>query len=165
MRIGFSKDIHILKEGVPLILGGVQIPYEFGLESHSDGDCLTHAIVEAIFGALNVGDLGKHFPPNDDRYKGVSSLSFLDYTKKLLSEKHYEIENLDCFISCEKPKLKDFLDKIREKISGKLGISIDQISIKAGTNEGVGPVGEKKAIEAYCVVLLKEVKWWIKKLE
>ena len=158
MRIGFSKDIHILKAGVPLILGGVQIPYEFGLESHSDGDCLTHAIVEAIFGALNVGDLGKHFPPNDDRYKGVSSLSFLDYTKKLLSEKHYEIENLDCFISCEKPKLKDFLDKMREKISGKLGISIGQISIKAGTNEGVGPVGEKKAIEAYCVVLLKEVK-------
>ena len=148
MRIGFSKDIHILKEGVPLILGGVHIPYEFGLESHSDGDCLTHAIVEAIFGALNVGDLGKHFPPNDDRYKGVSSLSFLDYTKKLLSEKHYEIENLDCFISC----------KMREKISGKLGISIEQISIKAGTNEGVGPVGEKKAIEAYCVVLLKEVK-------
>lgn len=158
MRIGFSKDIHILKEGVPLILGGVQIPYEFGLESHSDGDCLTHAIVEAIFGALNVGDLGKHFPPNDDRYKGVSSLSFLDYAKKLLSEKHYEIENLDCFISCEKPKLIDFLDKMREKISDKLGIDTDQISIKAGTNEGVGPVGEKKAIEAYCVVLLKEVK-------
>ena len=163
MRIGFSKDIHILKKGVPLILGGVEIPYEFGLESHSDGDCLTHAIVEAIFGALNVGDLGKHFPPNDDRFKGVSSLTFLDYTRKLLKEKKYEIENIDCFISCEKPRLKDFLDKMKEKISERLDINIDQISIKAGSNEGVGPVGRKEAIEAYSVVLLKEVMWWIKK--
>ena len=158
MRIGFSKDIHILKKGIPLILGGIEIPYEFGLESHSDGDCLTHAIVEAIFGALNVGDLGKHFPPNDDHFKDVSSLTFLDYAKNLLQEKGYQIENLDCFISCEKPKLKDFLDKMREKIASRLGIELSQISLKAGTNEGVGPVGEKKAIEAYCVVLLKEVK-------
>ena len=158
MKIGFSKDIHILKKGIPLILGGVVIPSEFGLESHSDGDCLTHAVVEAIFGALNVGDLGKHFPPNDDRFKGVSSLSFLDYTKNLLQEMKFEVENLDCFISCEKPKLKDYLEKMKEKISTHLGIDVQQISIKAGTNEGVGPVGEMKAIEAYCVVLLKEVK-------
>lgn len=158
MKIGFSKDIHILKEGVPLILGGVNIPYEYGLESHSDGDCLIHAIVEAIFGALNVGDLGKHFPPNDDKYKDISSLYFLDYTKNLLSQKSYKIGNIDCFISCEKPKLKGFLDEMKEKISKHLGINVEQISIKAGTNEGVGPVGERKAIEAYCVVLLEEVK-------
>lgn len=157
MKIGFSKDIHILKKGIPLILGGVNIPNDYGLESHSDGDCLTHAIVEAIFGALNVGDLGKHFPPNDDKYKGVSSLTFLDYAKDLLEKEGYKVENIDAFISCEKPKLKGFLDKMMENISLHLGVDVRRISLKAGTNEGVGPVGREEAIEAYCVVLINEV--------
>ena len=94
MRIGFSKDIHVIKNGIPLILGGISIPSEFGLESHSDGDCLIHAIVEAILGALNLGDLGSHYPPTDDKYKGISSTCFLLDAKRLLKENHYKIEKI-----------------------------------------------------------------------
>lgn len=158
MKVGFSKDIHILKKGIPLVLGGVTIPYEYGLESHSDGDCLIHAIVEAIFGALNVGDLGQHFSPNDDTYKGISSTYFLKVARETLLSNGFKVGNIDCFISCEKPKLKDYLFKMRETIASYLDISLDKISIKAGTNEGVGAVGEMKAIESYAIVLLEEVK-------
>lgn len=156
MRIGFSKDIHIIKQGVPLILGGINIPSEFGLVSHSDGDCLIHAIVEAIFGAMNIGDLGSHYPPSSQEYKGISSTYFLEDAKKLLKKNGFTVGNIDCFISCEKPKLKLFIDKMRENIAKFLEIDVAKVSIKVGTNEGVGPVGELKAIEAYCVVLLEE---------
>ena len=158
MKIGFSKDIHVTKKGIPLILGGVNIPSEFGLESHSDGDCLIHAIVEAIFGALNVGDLGKHFPPNDDKFKNYPSTNFLIYTKELLKKMDYKICNIDSFISCEKPKLATYIDEMKENIADLLGIDISLVSVKAGTNEKMGYIGESKAIEAYCVVLLEEVK-------
>lgn len=156
MRIGFSKDIHIIKNGIPLILGGISIPSEFGLESHSDGDCLIHAIVEAILGALNLGDLGSHYPPTDDKYKGISSTYFLLDAKRLLKENHYKIENIDSFISCEKPKLKKYIPLIQSNIAELLEIDKSIVSIKAGTNEGVGPVARMEAIESYCVVLLKE---------
>ena len=156
MRIGFSKDIHVIKEGLPLVLGGVQIPCNFGLESHSDGDCLIHAIVEAIFGALNIGDLGTFYPPSDDKYKNISSTYFLDDCKKKLDEFGYSISNIDCFVSCERPKLKNYISLMKKSVASHLKIDEKQVSIKAGTNEGVGPVGEGKAIEAYCVVLLEE---------
>ena len=157
MKIGFSKDIHVLKKGIPLVLGGTEIEFEFGLESHSDGDCLIHAIVEAIFGAMNIGDLGTFYPPNDDKYKNISSTYFLDDCKKKMNENGYKISNIDCFVSCERPKLKKYIPEMRENIASHLGIDSKLVSIKAGTNEGVGPVGEGKAIESYCVVLLEEM--------
>ena len=157
MKIGFSKDIHIIKEGLPLILCGVNIPSEFGLESHSDGDCATHAIVEAIFGALNVGDLGSHYPPTDPKYENVSSLIFLDDARRILEEKGYQIGNIDLFISCEKPKLKKYISEMRKTVASHLNTDEENISIKAGTNEGVGPVGKGKAIESYCVCLLEKL--------
>ena len=156
MKIGFSKDIHVIKEGIPLILCGVNIPCEFGLESHSDGDCATHAIVEAIFGALNVGDLGSHYPPNDPKYENVSSLIFLDDTRRILDEMGYEIGNIDLFISCERPKLKKYIPEMKQVVASRLKIDEEKLSIKAGTNEGVGPVGEGKCIEAYCVCLIEK---------
>ncbi|MBP5694592.1 MAG: 2-C-methyl-D-erythritol 2,4-cyclodiphosphate synthase [Bacilli bacterium] len=157
MKIGFSKDIHVTKKGIPLVLCGVNIPCEFGLESHSDGDCATHAIVEAIFGALNVGDLGTHYPPSDPKYKGISSMVFLEDAREILKEKGYKIGNIDLFISCEKPKLKPFIKEMVEKVAKALQISEELISIKAGTNEGVGPVGKGEAIESYCVCLVEKI--------
>ncbi len=157
MKIGFSKDIHVTKAGVPLILCGVNIPSEFGLESHSDGDCATHAIVEAIFGALNIGDLGSHYPPSDPKYENVSSLIFLDDTRRILDEMKYEIGNIDLFISCEKPKLKKFIPEMKSLVASHLKISEEKISIKAGTNEGVDAVGRGEAIEAYCVCLIEKI--------
>lgn len=156
MRVGFSKDIHKITEGKPLILCGVNIPSSFGLESHSDGDCAIHAIVEAIFGAMNVGDLGAHYPPNDDKYKNISSTYFLEDAKKIMDEEGYTIGNIDLFISCEKPKLKDYIYPMRQKVSELLGTDIKNVSIKAGTNEKMDAVGKGEAIEAYCVCLLKE---------
>ena len=159
MRIGFSKDIHKTEIGKKLILCGIEIPSDFGLESHSDGDCAIHAIVEAIFGAMNVGDLGSHYPPSDDKYKNISSLYFLEDAKNIMDEQGYEIENIDVFISCEKPKLKDFILSMREKVSEILKTDIKRISIKAGTNEKMDCVGRGEAIEAYCVCLLKEKEY------
>ena len=143
MKIGFSKDIHVTKKGIPLVLGGVNIPSDFGLESHSDGDCLI---------------LGKHFPPNDDKFKNYPSTNFLIYTKELLKKMDYKICNIDSFISCEKPKLATYIEKMKENIADLLEIDVSNVSVKAGTNEKMGYIGESKAIEAYCVVLLEEVK-------
>lgn len=156
MRIGFSKDIHKFKKGCKLILGGVEIPYEFGLESHSDGDVVLHAVAESILGAINAGDLGTLFPDNDDKYRGISSSYFVKEADRLMKEKGYFIENIDIFISCEAPKLAPYKTKMAENIAKLLQIDADKVSVKAGTNEGLGPVGEKKAIEAYSIVLLSK---------
>lgn len=158
MRIGFSKDIHRIVKDKPLVLCGVNIPAPFGLESHSDGDCATHAIVEAIFGAMNVGDLGTHYPPNDIKYKNISSTYFLTDAKKIMDDLGYEIENLDVFISCEKPKLKDYIYLMKQTVSKLLETDEKNVSIKAGTNEKMDAVGKGEAIESYCVCLLKEKK-------
>ena len=160
LRIGFSKDIHKIVEGKPLILCGVEIPSTFGLESHSDGDCAIHAIVESIFGAMNIGDLGKHYPPNDNKYKNISSLYFLKDAQHKMNNEGYEINNIDVFISCEKPKLKDYIPKMVEVVSSILKTDPKNVSIKAGTNEKMDSVGKGEAIETYCVCLLKEKRKW-----
>lgn len=158
MRIGFSKDIHVIEEGKDLILCGIKIPSTFGLKSHSDGDCAIHAIVESIFGAMNIGDLGTHYPPNNDKYKDISSVYFLKDCKRIMDLNKYQLGNLDLFISCEKPKLKPYILNMRENIANLLQCTVDKVSIKAGTNEKMDSVGECKAIEAYCVCLLEEMK-------
>ena len=156
-RVGLGKDIHKLKRGYKLILGGIEIPYKKGLVSYSDGDCLLHSLIDAIFGAISYKDIGRIFPNNDPKYKNISSLELLKKTKIILDNKNYKIGNVDIFISCEKPKLANYIDKMRENISKILDISIKEISIKAGTNEGLGYIGKGKGIECTSVVLLEEI--------
>lgn len=156
MKIGFSKDVHRLKKNVPLILGGVTIPYKKGLISHSDGDVVLHSLIDAILGALNKGDIGKVFPDNTSEYKNASSMYLLSKTYKILENCNVFIDYIDIFISCDEPKLSPFTNLMKFNISETLQISKDRISIKCGTNEGLGYIGQKKAIESYCVVILKE---------
>lgn len=155
-RVGLGKDIHKLKRGYKLILGGVEIPYKKGLVSYSDGDCLLHSLIDALFGAISYKDIGRIFPNNDPKYKNISSLELLKETKIILDNNNYKIGNIDIFISCEKPKLANYIDKMRGNISKILDISIEEISIKAGTNEGLGYIGKGKGIECTSVVLLEE---------
>lgn len=155
-RIGYSEDIHQLVEGRKLMLGGIYIPFELGEKAHSDGDVLIHAIAEAILGALALGDLGKHFPDNDPQYKNISSEIILTKVYELMVTNGYEINNLDTSIILEKPKLSSYIDEIRSNLSGLLHTEIDRISIKAGTNEGIGELGNGKAIKSIAVVLLKK---------
>lgn len=156
MRIGFGKDLHILKKGDFLNLGGVKIPSPLTAESVSDGDVLIHALCDAILGALGKGDIGEMFPPNDPKNKGRNSTEFLVEVKKLLDDSEYEISNIDTLILLETPSLKNFKEKIKENLSKILDISKKQINIKAGTNEGVDAIGHKEAIKATVVVLLEE---------
>ncbi len=155
-RVGLGKDIHKLKRGYKLILGGIEIPYKKGLVSYSDGDCLIHSLIDAIFGAISYKDIGRIFPNNDPKYENDSSIELLKETKKILDKTIYKITNIDVFISCEKPKLANFIDKMRENLSEILSLDIEQISIKAGTNEGLGYIGKGKGIECTSVVLLEE---------
>ena len=155
-RIGFSKDIHRLVEGRKLIIGGVIIPFEKGELAHSDGDVLFHAVAESILGALALGDLGKHFPDNSDDTLNMDSSVIVSEVVKMMLEKGYKINNIDVFISLEKPKLKDYISQMRENVAKLLQTEIENISIKAGTNEGCGEVGRGEAIEVTANVLLKK---------
>ena len=156
LRIGFSKDIHQLVEGRRLIIGGVIIPFDKGELAHSDGDVLYHALAESILGALALGDLGTHFPDNSEATKDMDSKDIVYKVVTMMLEKGYEVNNVDLFISLEKPKLKDYIPEIRQNVASILNVNLDQVSVKAGTNEGMGPVGEGKAIEATSIILLKE---------
>ncbi len=156
MRIGFAKDIHKLVNDRKLILGGVEIPYSKGLLAHSDGDVVIHSLVDSIIGALNLGDIGKMFPDSNDKYKNISSIYFLKEINKILKKENYDIEYIDIFISCEKPKLSKYIDEMKNIISLNLEIDKSIISIKAGTNEGIGEIGKNEAIESYSICLLKE---------
>ena len=155
MRIGYSRDTHILVEGRELFLGGINIPFEKGLLGHSDADVLLHAIAEAILGALALGDLGSHFPDNDPKYKGIDSKILLKEVVKMMKEKGYKIGNVDTMLILELPKMKPHILAIRESIAGLLETSLDNVSVKATTNEKMGYLGENKAIEANAVVLLE----------
>lgn len=157
MRIGHSFDIHQLVTGRPLILGGIEIPYEKGLLGHSDADVLLHAIAEAILGALALGDLGTHFPDTIEKTKGMSSVRILRDVHEMAKSKGYVIGNVDATIFAELPKLNPHISAIRESISKELGISIDQISVKATTYEKMDAIGEQKAIAAEAVVIMKRV--------
>ena len=154
-RIGFAKDIHELVENRKLILGGIIIPYEKGEKAHSDGDVLFHALSEAILGALALGDLGTHFPDNDDKYLNYDSSKILLEVRDMMLEKGYDISNIDISVVLERPKLKDYILDIRKNVASLLKIDLDQISIKAGTNEKMDAIGQGLAIEANAIVLLK----------
>ena len=156
-RIGFGYDVHRLVEGRPLILGGVEIPYPFGLEGHSDADVLTHAVIDAIIGALGAGDIGQHFPDTDPKYKGVSSLSMLRTVMDLIKSDGYRLNNLDTTITAQAPKLAPHLSNMRERLAQTLEASVSQINIKATTSEGLGFCGRREGMEAFAVVsLVKE---------
>ena len=144
MRVGMGYDVHRLVEDRKLIIGGVEIPYEKGLLGHSDADVLLHAIMDALLGAAALGDIGKHFPDNDDRYKGISSLELLRQVGKLLDEKNYVIENIDATIIAQKPKMRPYIDEMRKNIADTLKLDIDRVNVKATTEEGLGlPVRER----------------------
>ena len=154
-RIGFSKDIHRLVENRKLIIGGVAVPFEKGELAHSDGDVLYHALAESILGALALGDLGKHFPDTSDETLDLDSSVIVSKVVKMMFEKGYEVNNVDIFVSLEKPKLKDYIESIRNNVAKLLQVNIDQVSIKAGTNEKCGEVGKGEAIEATSMILLR----------
>ena len=156
MRIGFASDIHRLVGGRRLILSGVVIPFELGEEAHSDGDVVYHAVSEAIIGALALGDLGKHFPDNDPVYKDIDSSILVKRVVEMMKERRCRINNIDVSITLEKPKLKDYILAMRENLASLLETSIDNVSIKAGTNEKLGPLGRNEAVKAEAIVLLKE---------
>ena len=141
MRVGMGYDVHRLVEDRKLIIGGVEIPYEKGLLGHSDADVLLHAIMDALLGAAALGDIGKHFPDNDDRYKGISSLELLRQVGKLLDEKNYVIENIDATIIAQKPKMRPYIDEMRKNIADTLKLDIDRVNVKATTEEGLGFTG------------------------
>jgi 2-C-methyl-D-erythritol 2,4-cyclodiphosphate synthase len=154
LRVGQGWDVHRIAAGRALILGGVTIPSEFGLEGHSDADVLSHAITDALLGAAALGDIGMHFPDSDPRWKGADSLNFLKHARDLAAEKGYTIVNVDSTVILERPKLKDFRAAIREKLAETLGLKPDQVSVKFKTAEKVGPVGEGLSAEALAVVTL-----------
>lgn len=157
MRIGQSIDIHQLVEGRKLILGGVEIPYEKGLKGHSDADVLFHAIIESIIGALGEGDIGKHFPDTDDRYKGISSMILLEETYKLMNEKGYKIGNVDAIIMTEQPKMAPHIPTMRNNIAKALHCDVTQINVKATRGEKLGFVGRGEGIVSQAVCLLENV--------
>lgn len=155
-RIGFGNDIHRLVEGKPLVLGGILIPAEKGAEGHSDADALLHAVTDAIFGALALGDIGSHFSDKDKRWKDANSLIFLNEAVRMMKEKGFEIVNLDSTISLEKPKLRPYINQMREVLAESLGLEIDCVSIKAKTGEKIDAIGENRAIKAEVIILLEK---------
>ena len=157
MRIGQGYDIHKLIEGRPLIIGGVKIPFEKGLLGHSDADVLIHAIIDSIFGAINDGDIGEHFPDTDPNFKGADSLKLLETTGEILKNKGYEILNIDSTVICQKPKLALYKKEMQKNIAYALKISIEQISIKGKTKEEQDSAGRGESIEANAVVLIKKI--------
>jgi 2-C-methyl-D-erythritol 2,4-cyclodiphosphate synthase len=156
IRTGLGWDVHRTAPGRPLILGGVTVASEFGLEGHSDADVLAHAITDAILGAVAMGDIGMHFPDTDPRWKGCDSLVFLKHAQELAMEKGFRVLNVDSTVILERPKLRDYRLAIREKLAGVLGLELDRVSVKFKTAERVGPVGEGRSAEAQAVVTLEQ---------
>lgn len=157
LRIGQGFDIHKLIEGRKLILGGIEIPFDKGLLGHSDADCLIHAIIDSIFGALTLGDIGSHFPDTDMKYKDADSALLLKETLSIMREKGYEIVNLDTTVKIQKPKMRPYIDKFRENLAQIMNVSIENISVKAKTMEGLGDVGNGEAVICDATVLLKKL--------
>ncbi|ERK29397.1 2-C-methyl-D-erythritol 2,4-cyclodiphosphate synthase [Clostridium intestinale] len=151
MRVGLGYDVHALVENRKLILGGVQIPFEKGLLGHSDADVLIHAIMDSLLGAAALGDIGRHFPDTDERYKGASSIELLKYVGKLLNEKGYIVNNIDSTIIAQKPKLSPFIPSMIDNIAEALNISIEDLNIKATTEEGLGFTGKVEGISSHSI--------------
>ncbi|MDO5155873.1 MAG: 2-C-methyl-D-erythritol 2,4-cyclodiphosphate synthase [Eubacteriales bacterium] len=157
MRVGMGYDVHKLVEGRKLILGGVNVPYEKGLLGHSDADVLVHAIMDALLGAAALGDIGKHFPDTDEKYKGANSIELLRHVKKLLDENQYVISNVDATVIAQRPKLATFIPDMVTTISEALGLSDNQVNIKATTEEGLGFTGSGEGISSQAICLLEEI--------
>jgi len=153
-RIGYGYDVHRLTEGRKLILGGVEIPHTSGLDGHSDADVLLHAVMDALLGASGLGDIGKHFPDTDPRYKGISSLLLLRHIGDLLTQHRLQITNIDSTVVLERPKISPYIPAMQEAIAGVLGITPAQISVKATSNEGLGFVGTEQGAAAHAVAAL-----------
>lgn len=158
IKVGIGYDVHALVEGRLLILGGVDIPHERGLLGHSDADVLVHAIMDALLGALALGDIGGHFPDNDPRYRGISSLALLEHVMKNIESEGYGVGNLDCIIMAERPKLAPFILKMRSNLSRVLNIEESCVSVKATTTECLGFVGREEGISAQAIVSLKKME-------
>lgn len=156
MRIGHGYDVHRLVSGRKLILGGMEIPYDRGLDGHSDADVLTHAIMDALLGAAAMGDIGQHFPDNDDTFLGIDSQILLKKVCTLLREHQYDIGNLDATIIAQKPKLMPYLERMRETLAHTMEIPMSKINLKATTEERLGFTGREEGISAHCVCLLEE---------
>ena len=157
MRVGMGYDVHKLVEGRDLILGGVKIPYEKGLLGHSDADVLLHAISDALLGAAALGDIGKHFPDTDPKYKGADSLRLLEHVGELIEEKLYVISNIDATIIAQRPKMAPHIQQMRENIARVLHIDVDQVNVKATTEEGLGFTGTGEGISSQAIVCLETI--------
>ena len=155
MRVGMGYDVHKLVKGRKLYLGGVEIEYEYGLLGHSDADVLLHAIMDALLGAAALGDIGKHFPDTDDRYKGIDSRKLLKNVRELIEKENYKIENIDATIIAQKPKMRPYIDKMRENIAEDLKLDISQVNVKATTEEGLGFTGNGEGISSQAICILK----------
>ena len=157
MRVGIGYDVHKLVPNRDLIVGGVKIPHSLGLLGHSDADVLLHAIMDSLLGAAALGDIGKHFPDTDDRFKGISSIKLLNEVNALLNKNNYKIENIDATIIAQSPKMASYITSMRQNISETLNISIEQINVKATTEEGLGFTGAKEGISSQAICLISKI--------
>ena len=157
MRVGLGYDVHKLVEGRKLIIGGVDVPHETGLLGHSDADVLVHAVMDSILGALALGDIGKHFPDTDEKYKGSDSIKLLEFVYNLIRVKGYAVGNIDCTIIAQSPKMAPHIEEMRNNISKALNTDINNINVKATTEEGLGFTGTKQGIAAQSICLLVKV--------
>ena len=157
MRIGHGYDVHRLVEERKLILGGVEIPYEKGLQGHSDADVLTHAVMDALLGAAGLGDIGKHFPDTDPAYKGADSLKLLDHVMEVLQVKGWQVGNVDATIIAQRPKLAGFIPQMRDNLAARMGVMPEQVNVKATTEEKLGFTGSGEGIAAHAVCLLTTI--------
>ena len=155
MRIGCGYDVHRLTEGRKLILGGVEIPWERGLLGHSDADVLTHAVMDALLGAVALGDIGKHFPDTDPAYAGADSLNLLEHVVRLLGEQGFSVGNVDATILAQRPKLAPYIPDMRENLARAIGVKPSQVNVKATTEEGLGFTGAEEGIAAHAVALIE----------
>jgi 2-C-methyl-D-erythritol 2,4-cyclodiphosphate synthase len=155
-RVGTGYDVHALAAGRRLVLGGIEVPFERGLSGWSDADVLTHAIMDALLGAAALGDIGRHFPPGDPQYKGISSLKLLEKVRDLLDENGWQVSNIDATIIAERPRLSEYINQMREKLCQTLGLGIEQVSVKASTSDGLGFTGRGEGIAALALATVKE---------
>jgi 2-C-methyl-D-erythritol 2,4-cyclodiphosphate synthase len=158
MRIGIGYDAHPLVPGRKLVLGGIAILHDKGLDGWSDADCLTHAVMDALLGAAALGDIGMHFPPGQAEYKDISSIVLLEEVVEKLAERGYRPGNIDATVVAEKPRLREYIDDMRHNLSHVLGIDMDKVSVKASTNNGLGSIGKEEGIAAYAVAMIEEIE-------
>lgn len=156
-RVGLGYDVHKLVEGRDLIIGGVQIPYEKGLLGHSDADVLLHAIMDALLGAAALGDIGKHFPDTDPKYKGISSIKLLEYVRELIDDELYVVGNIDATIIAQRPKMAPYIEQMKKNVADALAIEVSQVNIKATTEEGLGFTGSGEGISAQAIASLETI--------